>query len=206
MSKTTKLLLVGLACATLPACTTVDLADVATPRAQVSEPEQTNVVQRAVAKLKTAFAQRGFGPDTSKRNMHAAADMLLNGLSKTSEAAPARYAEQGRDTPTVLADVRLARRHIEQTTRAAEIYLEVAPRDRKLDDELKSLEAALLASEGATRDFAMALDIEDEPSELVALRGSVDDLRRVTDSFGIRVRQTKSDKIALSMASRDVAN
>ena len=207
MNKTTTLLLVGLACASLPACATVDLAEVATPRAQVAEAEpQTNVVQRAVAKLKTAFAQRGFGPNTSKRNMHAAADMLLNGLSKTSETAPARYAEQGKDAPEVLADIRLARRHIEQTTRAAEIYLEVAPRDRVLDDELNSLEAALMASEGATRDFAMALAVEQEPSELIALRGSVDDLRRVTDSFGIRVRQTKSDKIALSMASRDVAN
>ena len=205
MTKTTRALIVGLACATLPACATVDLADVATPRAEASEPEQTNVVQRAVAKLRAAFAQRGFGPDTSKRNMHAAADMLLNGLN-TTDAAAASYNDTAKDAPAILADVRLARRHIEQTTRAAEIYLEVAPRDRDLIEELRSLELALVASEGAARDFATALDTETEPADLVALRGSVDSLRRVTDDFGMRVRQTRSSKIALSMASRDIAN
>ena len=205
MIKTTRALMVGAACAMLPACATVDLAEVAKPRAESPQAEQTNVVQRAVAKLRTAFAQRGFGPDTSKRNMHAAADMLLNGLSQ-ADAAPARYSDTAKDAPSVIADIRLARRHIEQTTRAAEIYLEVAPRDRDLVEELRSLEAALVASEGAAQDFAAALPSGEENAELSALRTSVGSLRKVTDDFGLRVRQTRSPKIALSMASRDIAN
>ena len=190
------------ASAMLPACATVDLADVASPSVRADAPADVNVVKRAAAKLKTAFTQRGFGPNASKRKMHAAADMLLNGIQSTGASDADDHYNANRKSPAlVTADILVANRHVEQTRRAAEIYLEMAPRDRDLVAELKDLEAALVASEKAVRTFTVALD--DAPtSELRTLRGSVDRLRHVTDEFGIRVRTARSEKLALDALSR----
>ncbi len=185
-------------------CATVDLQNMSrasTASADVAGPEDSNVVQRAVEKLRAAFASHGFGEKASQRKMHAAADMLLNGLSAKSVSAPDEgYAATVRPVSVVVQDIQLAKRHVEQTARAAEIYLEVAPADRKLNDELESLQAALIASERASRVFSEALpggSIE----ALTEYRVSVDRLRTITDEFGVRVRMTQSGKLALSAAS-----
>jgi hypothetical protein len=177
-------------------CATVDLqnmagsSDVATT---VQYESESNVVQRAVDKLRTTFASRGFGAKSSKRKMHAAADMLLNGLSARSVSESDEDYVAGAKTPAmIIEDIQVARGHVEQTTRAAEIYLEVAPNGRTFDDELESLEAALLASERAVTMFDTAL-LSDDPVELDSLRASVDGLRVITDEFGARVRLSRSD-------------
>ncbi|MGJ8559743.1 MAG: hypothetical protein ACSHX3_05865 [Litorimonas sp.] len=184
-------------------CATVDLQNMAgssdTPSAMQYETE-SNVVQRAVEKLRDAFASRGFGAKTSKRKMQAAADMLLNGLSARTVSSD-DYTATARPIAAVIEDIQLARGHVEQTTRAAEVYLEVAPRSRNLDDELKSLEAALLASERATQFFQSALP-DNTYADLDDLRLSVDGLRAITDAFGERVRMSNSDKLAVDAASR----
>lgn len=186
-------------------CATVDLqnmagsTDAATSAAYETE---SNVVQRAVEKLRDAFASRGFGAKSSQRKMQAAADMLMNGLSaRTASADADDYVGAAKPIAVVIEDIQLARGHVEQTTRAAEIYLEVAPQTRQLDDELESLEAALLVSDRATQSFQSALsDVEN--SDLVEFRASVDRLRAVTDAFGVRVRIANSDKLAVDAASR----
>lgn len=177
-------------------CATVDLqnmagsSDVATTTQYESE---SNVVQRAVDKLRTTFASRGFGAKSSQRKMHAAADMLLNGLSARSvSASDEDYAAAEKTPAMIIEDIQIARGHVEQTTRAAEVYLEVAPNGRTFDDELESLEAALLASERAVTMFDAAL-LSDDPVELDSLRVSVDGLRVITDEFGARVRLSRSD-------------
>lgn len=177
-------------------CATVDLqnmagsSDVATTTQYESE---SNVVQRAVDKLRTTFASRGFGAKSSQRKMHAAADMLLNGLSARSvSASDEDYAAAEKTPAMIIEDIQIARGHVEQTTRAAEVYLEVAPNGRTFDDELESLEAALLASERAVTMFDAAL-LSNDPVELDSLRVSVDGLRVITDEFGARVRLSRSD-------------
>lgn len=188
-------------------CATVDLqnmagsSDTATNTQYESE---SNVVQRAVEKLKSAFASRGFGAKSSQRKMQAAADMLMNGLSaRNVSAADGDYTATNKTPAAVIEDIQLARRHVEQTTRAAEIYLEVAPQSRDLDDELESLEAALLTAERATQYFQSALTTDETASpDLKDLRVSVDGLRAVTDAFGARVRLSHSDKLAVDAASR----
>lgn len=186
-------------------CATVDLKSMAgssdTPSSAQYESE-SNVVQRAVDKLRDAFASRGLGAKSSQRKMQAAADMLLNGLSaRTVSTADADYAATEKPIAAVIEDIQLARGHVEQTTRAAEVYLEVAPRNRSLDEELKSLEAALLASERATLSFQTALPDGDH-ADLNDLRNSVDGLRAITDAFGARVRISNSGKLAVDAASR----
>lgn len=186
-------------------CATVDLQNMAGSSDTVSSAQyeaESNVVQRAVEKLRDAFASRGFGAKSSQRKMQAAADMLLNGLSaRNVSSVDDDYAATEKPRTAVIEDIQIARGHVDQTTRAAEIYLEVASRDRALDDELDSLEAALLASERATKFFQVALS-DDTDANLDDLRRSVDGLRAVTDAFGERVRMSHSDKLALDAASR----
>jgi hypothetical protein len=186
-------------------CATVNLQDMAgssDATANATYEAESNVVQRAVEKLRDAFASRGFGPKTSRRKMEAAADMLMNGLSAENTSGDADdYADAKKPAALVNEDIRLARGHVDQTTRAAEIYLEVAPQSRKLDDELENLEAALLVSERAIHSFQSALP-DHENADLNDFRGSVDRLRAVTDAFGDRVRITHSDKLAVDAASR----
>lgn len=186
-------------------CATVDLQNMAgssAPTTTAQYETQSNVVQRSVQKLRDTFASRGFGVKSSKRKMQKAADMLMNGMSAQSVTSQdGDYASEGKTQGMIVEDIQLARGHIRQTTRAAEIYLEVAPLGHKFDDELMSLEAALLASERAVQVFETALT-DDRNSELASLRVAVDGLRAVTDEFGARVRMSRSDKLAVDSASR----
>ncbi|MGB3455730.1 MAG: hypothetical protein WBG08_01775 [Litorimonas sp.] len=185
-----------LACGALlsSGCATVDLQSMAgsTGEAALEAPVESNVVERAVDRLKAAFASRGFGAKTSQKKMHAAADMLLNGLSARSVAAEEdAYDAAALPLSVLMSDIEMAQSHVDQTRRAAEIYFEVAPQSRDLSGELEHLQAALLASEKATRLFAGALP-EDSAGSLLPLRGSVDGLRQITDAFGDRVRASKA--------------
>lgn len=200
-------LMIGLGAALCTGCATVDLQSMAgmeRSTAAVSETD-TNVVERAVAKLRAVFASRGFGEKSSQKKMQAAADVLMNGLNASLSADP-QYDDLPRLIAEVREDMRLATRHVEQTTRAAEIYLEVAPEDRLLDKELDSLQAALLASERASRGFSAALENYETGSsqtnpDLIAFRTSVDALRESTDAFGARVRATRSQRLGLDPAA-----
>lgn len=184
-------------------CATVDLNSMAgTERTEaVASAPETNVIERAVARLKAVFASRGFGEKSSQKKMQAATNILLNGLSASQSSDP-DYMDVPRLVAEVREDMLIATQHVDQTTRAAEIYLEVVPDDRELDAELDNLQTALLSSERAARSFAAALDAyltgsSDSNSDLLNFNASVDALRSVTDAFGDRVRHKRDHDLGL---------
>jgi len=185
------------ACLSMTACATVDLNQAATktPIAQ-SSVANANVVQRAASKLNAAFTQNGFVAKTSRKRVQSTASILLKGLQEkeVSPATETGYTALATDASTVRADIQMASSHVNQTTKAAEVYLAMAPLDRSLRKELASLEKALLASREAGRVFEAALIKTGSNSvpELATFNLSVDALRDVTNEFGIRVRDAQS--------------
>ena len=132
--------------------------------------------------------------------MQSAAQILLKGLEdrelKTSEVG---YASSAVDPLIVLADIRTASRHVEQTTKAAEVYLVMAPVETSLREELSSLEEALLASRAAETVFAEALINTGRPltsSEFANYNMLVDELKNATNEFGHRVRESSPSRLA----------
>ena len=196
-----KLILTLAACLSLGACATVDLNDVASSKASASSKiVDINVVQRAASKLYAAFTNRGFVASTSRKRVHSAAMVLLEGMdSEKLTKTDAGYVETATDSTVVLSDIRIATNHVEQTTKAAEVYLAIVPTERSLREELSSLEQALLASREAEQIFETALDktgANKTSLDYVSYATAVDSLRDVTDAFGDRVRESQSDNAA----------
>jgi len=169
-------------------CATVDMTDMAGPVAAKTEAvSEKNVVERAAAKLYAAFKNKGLTPKTSGKRVQSAASILLNGLeNRDLTETDVDYAAQDLPRDVVLADVNYASNQVHQTTKAAEIYLEMAPIKRNLRKELVSLEQALLASREASTVFAKVLS--SDSADLVQLNEKVAALKMVTDQFGERVR------------------
>ena len=186
----------------LSACATVDLTDVTTPKASSTvSVADVNVVQRAAAKLYAAFANRGFVANDSRKKMRTAARVLLKGLEDkdTASIESAGYAALATEPMVVLSDIRMAATHVEQTTKAAEVYLAMAPGERSLRKELVSLEKALIASREASQVFEDALIKlagETKAMDFVSYKQSVNELRDVTNAFGDRVRESQMSSAA----------
>ena len=182
----------------LTGCATVDLNEMATPSVATTSQDEVNVVERAVTKLNSTFYSKGLVAKTSRKRMNSAAKILLNGLEEkrvTSVKAGQDYASVSKPVSVILDDIQLIQLHIGQTTKAAEIYLEMAPADRKLRDELNSLETALLASNHAAQVFETALNGQ-AGVELQSLNEEIDRLRSITNEFEARVRLQQSQKFA----------
>ena len=99
----------------------------------------------------------------------------------------------------VLSDIRIAAKHVEQTTKAAEVYLAMAPGEKSLRKELVSLEKALIASREASQVFEDALIKtvgETSAMDFVSYKNSVNELRDVTNAFGDRVRESQINKVS----------
>ncbi|WP_409431841.1 hypothetical protein ACJ3XI_06340 [Litorimonas sp. RW-G-Af-16] len=183
-------------------CATVDLNEMTAPAATNTAQADVNVVERAAAKLKAAFTNKGFVAKTSRKRMRSAAKVLLNGLENKNVTASADdgYLATPKPISVVSADMSFAKQHVIQTTRAAEIYLEMAPAERSLRKELKDLEAALMAAKEAGRVFEASLNGANT-TELVVYNKAVDDLRDITNEFGARVRVQQSEKHAKRTSS-----
>ena len=197
-----RLTLITTVALSLSACATVDLTDVTAPKV-ASSPSvaDVNVVQRAASKLYAAFTNRGFVAKDSRKKMRSAAQVLLKGLEDkdTASSASKGYAALATDPMIVSADIRVAASHVEQTTKAAEVYLAMAPSERSLRKELVSLEKALIASREAAQVFEDALikTAGDTSSmDFRSYKQSVDALRDVTNAFGDRVRESQLIKVA----------
>lgn len=173
----------------LPACTTVDLADMAkSPTTSVNRPSvQKNVVQRAADRLYAAFTQKGWSESESRNRMQSAARVLLKGLPEQTETEGG-YVTQVQNLNTVKADIVTASAHVEQTTKAAEVFLAMASDDTALKTELDYLERALLAAREAESTFTAALTKFDAEVSVVPFTAKIDSLRNVTNIFGDRVR------------------
>jgi len=186
----------------LSACATVDLNEMATSKAEASTTaKDANVVQRAATKLYTAFTNRGFVSKTSRKKMQSAARVLLKGLEAkdVTTVSAASYVETAANPQIILSDIRMASTHVEQTTKAAEVYLAMAPSEKSLRKELVSLEKALIASREASQVFEDALiktSGNASAMDYAAYKVSVDELRDVTNAFGDRVREAQMNRPA----------
>lgn len=192
-------LIVGLS---LSACATVDLTEVTAPKTAASaQAVDVNVVQRAASKLYAAFSNRGFVAKDSRNKMRSAARVLLKGLEdkNTTSTEMAGYVSLATDANVVLSDIQMAATHVEQTTKAAEVYLVMAPSENSLRKELISLEKALIASREASQVFEDALiktSGETTAMEFTSFNRTVNELRDVTNAFGDRVRESQIVKAA----------
>lgn len=197
-----RLSLILTAAFSLSACATVDLTEVTSPKTvSAAKVADVNVVQRAASKLYAAFTNRGFVANDSRKKMRSAARILLKGLEDKGSAniSSARYADSAVDSVIVLSDIRMAATHVEQATKAAEVYLVMAPSEKSLRKELVSLEKALIASREASQVFEDALIKtigETTAMDFVSYKNSVNALRDVTNAFGDRVRESQLNKVA----------
>jgi len=198
-----RLTLILTAAFSLSACATVDLNDVATPKGtSASKVADINVVQRAASKLYAAFSSRGFVAKDGRKRVQSAARVLLKGLEDkdVSTVSAEGYVSTISDSAVVLSDIRIASSHVEQTTKAAEVYLAIAPADSSLRKELVSLEKALIASREASQVFEDALIKTAGQSDTLdynAYKVSVNELRDITNAFGDRVRESQMKKPAI---------
>lgn len=179
----------------LSACTTVDLNDVASPQASAQvKTTQANIVQRTASKLYTTFTNRGFVPKTGRKKMQSVARILLKGLQAkdVTSSSAVNYVDSAQDPVVIYQDIRMATTHVENTAKAAEVYLAMASIDTSLRKELSSLEKALIASREASLVFEEALEklgVESNNIDYSAYKVAVNDLRDATNAFGHRVRE-----------------
>lgn len=177
----------------LSACTTVDLTQVAVNHPQATSQEtERNVVEKASFSLIRLFHSKGWCESDPAEKTKTATNVLLNGMDTDSKgvqlymAVPITLAQ-------VVSDIAEANYQVEQTTKAAEIYLVVADDMAQLDKELSQLEAALLSSREAQASFVKNVDELSEADhltheELEKISNSIDELKAVTDAYGDRTR------------------
>jgi len=197
-----RLTLILTAALSMSACATVDLTEVTAPKAEsTAKVADINVVHRAASKLYAAFTNRGFVAKDSREKMRSAATVLLKGLEdkNASSVVSEGYVHKAADPVAILSDIRIAAGHVEQTTKAAEVFLVMAPGEKSLRKELVSLEKALIASREASQVFEDALiktSGETTAMDFVSYERSVNELRDVTNAFGDRVRESQMTKLA----------
>ena len=197
-----RLTLILTAALSMSACATVDLTEVTAPKAEsTAKVADINVVHRAASKLYAAFTNRGFVAKDSRKKMRSAATVLLKGLEdkNASSVVSEGYVHKAADPVAILSDIRIAAGHVEQTTKAAEVFLVMAPGEKSLRKELVSLEKALIASREASQVFEDALiktSGETTAMDFVSYERSVNELRDVTNAFGDRVRESQMTNLA----------
>jgi len=186
--------LTALACFTtfsLSACATVDVTAIGSPDSEVAQLETVeqkgNVITRAVMRLQSVFIDKGWHEDRSRENVQSAANILLNGLKETTSSSP-KPINASSNANMLLDDIKTASYHISQTTKAAEVYMDVASSDADLKPELKQLEKALRLSEEAHGKFQNQVVAVNLVSEMELLSNEIELLRVITDDFGDVVR------------------
>lgn len=173
-------------------CTTIDITQVGhNDVSEISSVDNRNVVERAAAKLMQTFSDRGWNKKFQNANLAQTSTVLLKGRQEA-----ALNVEAGQDDMIIIIseDVTEAIMQVENTTKAAEIFLETANDDMDLRHELKILERTLIQSRQAQETFSAALDVDNQIDQ-VKFRGEfntyvqhVDTLRNVTNAYGERVR------------------
>ena len=173
-------------------CTTIDITQVShNDVSEISSVDNRNVVERAAAKLMQTFSDRGWNKKFQNANLAQTSTVLLKGRQEA-----ALNVEAGQDDMIIIIseDVTEAIMQVENTTKAAEIFLETANDDMDLRHELKILERTLIQSRQAQETFSAALDVDNQIDQ-VKFRGEfntyvqhVDTLRNVTNAYGERVR------------------
>ena len=175
----------------LGACATVDIADMTTLGGDktVSTAPQSNVVINASDKLYASFEEKGLCLSQSER-MKTAAAALLKGREALTNHPESAYVNQGYAIGKIRSDLSQAASLLENTSKAAEVYLDLAPTDADLRPELKRLEQAIYATQSAQRQFNMAIEKAQPgtPDEMKEYQAAAEDLRLITNTYGDRVR------------------
>jgi len=176
----------------LSACATVDVANMAGAEnfAIVDAIPEDNVVIRASEELTAEFASQAW-VKPQEQSVTKAANMLLKGRSKSAKLVKASYSDQATQASEVRQDIAQATELVDQTFKAADVYLSMADHTAELRDELKALEQALILSRRAEYNFRNALQsvsIGTVDNDMAGLNGSISSLRKVTDIYGARVR------------------
>ena len=177
-------------------CATVNMTEMASPVSVKAEaPAEQNIVLRAASKLYSVFRSRGFVPKTSRKKMQSAASILLNGLEERDlDSQDAGYASRDLPRSVVVDDIAFATEQVRLTANAAEVYFQMSEGDRKLREELTSLEDALLSSREASANFEKV--VGSNTVELRSLNAEITRLTQVTDEFGLRVRNAAAAEMA----------
>lgn len=175
----------------LSACTTVDLSQVAIDKPQaVSVTPKQNVVEKAALSLTSKFKSKGWCKNDPAEKTQTATNVLLNGMQALDEkntAIPATVISARQ----LSADLSEANNQVQQTTKAAEVFLVMSEDMDKLDTELSQLEAALLSAREAEANFGKTLQTSSNlivRRKYFAFSHSVDALKNVTDAYGKRIR------------------
>ncbi len=177
----------------LSACTTVDLTQVAVNQpVETSQEAEQNVVERASFALTSMFHDKGWCDSDPTEKTKTATNILLNGMEPDTHSNKS-FVVTPVTMDQLIANITQANHQVEQTTKAAEIYLVVADDMAELDKELSQLEAALLSSREAQAGFMKSMDAlaEDNPGSheiLEDISKSIDNLKIVTDAYGDRIR------------------
>lgn len=173
----------------LPGCTTVDLSQVREATRPVQETKPSlNVAERAASRLTTVFRTKGWTQAGPREKTQTAASVLLNGY----KAIGPKPAAPSISLATLSADLALATDYIDQATKAAEIYMDMAEPNANFDQELSLLETAYLSAKDAERKFTAIVSQSGHPghdSSLAALAVSLGGLKSVTDIYGERIRR-----------------
>ena len=177
----------------LGGCATVDVTALGSGNASVTETSAPNVVETATSRLFALFSSKGWSTHDSRKKMQSAASVLLNGLdAKTLSDEPSPYIASVASRDALAADIREAAHHVEQTVKAAEVFLAMSAPDQDIRTELSDLEQALLASRQAEKVFGETQDRLGSVEDIARFGTSVDRLRDVTDEFGRRVRRANT--------------
>lgn len=186
----------------LSACATVDVTSMGTAEpvaVNVETTETGNVITRTVKRLHQAFVNKGWSEDDSREQVQSAANILLNGLEDIDPTEVAPREVTYTNTDDFLNDIKTARYHLAQTTKAAEVYLDVASSDSDLSGELKQLQKALHVSEMAHENFlkqeSYSTAIE---HEIMSYASDIEKLRTATNDFGGIVRARRLAVMAAS--------
>lgn len=184
-----------LAIFSLSACATVDVSSIGASPAETiaaKSVDNGNVITRTVKRLYQVFTDKGWYEDTSRKRVQSAANILLNGLQTSDEGVVMPVSGAADSSVDLIDDIKTARYHIVQTTKAAEVYLDIASSDANLTDELKQLQKALRVSEQVQLSFSES-DVLNSAAvtELGGLKAEVETLRSVTDNFGDVVRERR---------------
>ncbi|MEE9273241.1 MAG: hypothetical protein V3U57_08255 [Robiginitomaculum sp.] len=174
----------------LPACTTVDLSQVVTnQQARVKPSTPTvNIVEKTSSALTAICRKKGWSGAKTEKPTQSAASVLLNGMKTET---PQYSAIQSVSSQKLLGDILQVNIRVEQATKAAEVFLVTADMTQILNDELSQLEVALLTVKQAHGQLGKRITL-DSNSELTnaftTLETSISALRKVTDDYGIRIR------------------
>lgn len=182
----------GMCVCTMSACTTVDLSQVTFDTKPVTKlAEVENVVERASASMMALFEKKGWCKTDLREKTQTAASVLLNGLDFVFQKK-ARSQDSVVNAQKLSDDIYLANSKVELVAQAAHVYLSTRDVSVDLGVELTLLESALVTAREAEIKFGeiLALNNSDHNQrEYDQFQTSIDDLKIITDIYGVRMRQ-----------------